>query len=961
MTESKVENPIVSFVQRRLPWIIAAAMFVFFAVTLNFWVTAKSLPVVAKVTGWDWNTTISQPVLYLLTYPFRFLPPDWQPIALNLLSALLAALTLGVLAKSVALLPHNRTREQRQRERDPEGFLSIKTAWVPPVFAALVCGLQLTFWEHATALTGEMLNLLIFAYIIRCLLQIRVDDRPSWVSRLGFLYGLAITNNWAMLGFLPVFAAALVWIVGRKLFSWPWLSRLLGYAGLGLLFYLLIPLVELFSTHTEAGFIQLLRSELGSQKMFLLVSQLRNRAFILSFTSLVPLILIGIRWPSTFGDTSVFGNAMTAVMFRVLHGVFLVVCAFVAFDPAYSPRNLGMGLSFLSFYYMGALALGYFSGYFLLVCGKDPARSRNRPGTGLKFLNRALAGLVLVAVIGVPAGLFSKNWPYMSSRNQNLLHQFAHQSVKQLPDEQAVVLSDNKLQMLLVEAALADSPEGPDHIFLESELMPHKLYHRTMGATHPEIWPKINLTKLEEPIPSPVLISFLARLDQKAPLYYLQPSFGYYFERFYQEPHGSLFRLTPYDEGKVTPPKLSKAEVKANDAFWEQFDFSKGSPLLQSIELDVEGAKKLGRFYSRNLNFLGVRLQRSDHFERAGHYFKLASRLNPENVASHVNLQVNKHLRSGSAQSVKITDKVGNMLGQYRNWEELLRVCGPVDAPNFCFNLGKVLAKRKLHRQAAQQFRRTVDLQPEHMEARFWLAEIYLRNHMPDRVLAVTKEIKELSGSSVRLTRTNRIDLVQLEAWAHFDKKETKTAEKLLKKHYNENPENHQLLSSLAQLYLRSGNTTNALKTIEQQLKSDPKDVQPLLVKSYIFIEQEKYSKALPPLNQALQLEPGNIAGLFNRGLAYFNLEQWENAKEDYTKLLEKTPNNPAAHYRLAEIYYQEQNKTKAVDHYQAFLENTSQSSEKAKTARKRLKELAGYAALPDAARQSQAHPSASP
>ncbi len=68
------------FVERVLPWIVAGAALVIYGLTLNHWVTIASLSTVAKVTGWDWWTpNLQPPVLYLLTYPFRFLPSPWQP------------------------------------------------------------------------------------------------------------------------------------------------------------------------------------------------------------------------------------------------------------------------------------------------------------------------------------------------------------------------------------------------------------------------------------------------------------------------------------------------------------------------------------------------------------------------------------------------------------------------------------------------------------------------------------------------------------------------------------------------------------------------------------------------------------------------------------------------------------------------------------------------------------------
>src|SRR5207244_5605639 len=92
----------------------------------------------------------------------------------------------------------------------------------------LICGLQLTFWENATSANSiqppfgagiEMLDLLLFAYVIRCLLEFRLEQRESWLIRAGFVFGLAMTSNWAMIAFFPLFLAALVWIVGLHFYN----------------------------------------------------------------------------------------------------------------------------------------------------------------------------------------------------------------------------------------------------------------------------------------------------------------------------------------------------------------------------------------------------------------------------------------------------------------------------------------------------------------------------------------------------------------------------------------------------------------------------------------------------------------------------------------------------------------------------------------------------------------------
>src|SRR4051812_34840498 len=105
------------------PWLTIAGALVLYLLTLNHWLTLTSLPVVSQVTGWDWHPgyldwrpNFIAPLFTIVTLPFRLLPVQWQPVGLNALSAVCAALSLGLLARSVRLLPHDRTREQRQRE-----------------------------------------------------------------------------------------------------------------------------------------------------------------------------------------------------------------------------------------------------------------------------------------------------------------------------------------------------------------------------------------------------------------------------------------------------------------------------------------------------------------------------------------------------------------------------------------------------------------------------------------------------------------------------------------------------------------------------------------------------------------------------------------------------------------------------------------------------------------------------
>ena len=193
---------------------------------LNRWVSPLNLDSVARISGWTWQREVLSPILFLVTYPFRWLPATQIPLALNLFSAACAALTLGLLARSVALLPHDRTEAQRKREHSDFSFLTLGSAWLPPVLAVLVCGLQMTFWEHATNYTGEIFDLMLFAFVIRLLLEYRLDEREGRLFLASIVYGAGMANNWAMIGFFPAFVGAIVWIRGLRFFKLQFLRRM---------------------------------------------------------------------------------------------------------------------------------------------------------------------------------------------------------------------------------------------------------------------------------------------------------------------------------------------------------------------------------------------------------------------------------------------------------------------------------------------------------------------------------------------------------------------------------------------------------------------------------------------------------------------------------------------------------------------------------------------------------------
>ncbi|MGA2853778.1 MAG: DUF2723 domain-containing protein, partial [Verrucomicrobiota bacterium] len=366
-------DPRRNFVPRWLPWLLAAGMLLVFWLTLNRGVSLFNLAAVAKTSGWTWQPEVFNPLAFLVTCPLRWLPAPVVPFALNLFSAVCAALVLGLLARSVALLPQDRTDAQRERETSDFSFLTTGSAWLPPLLAVLICGLQLTFWESATNWTGEMLDLLLFAAVIWLLLEYRLDECEWRLYAAAFVFGAGMADDWGMVGFFPLFLAVIVALRGLSFFKLRFLGRMLLCGLAGLSFFLLLPLLAVASHKMPVTFWQLLKFNLvpayGVLHAYLTYGfhpQLYLEQLSLLLAYLMPLFVLSIRWKSSFGDDSRIGMALTGFIFHLIHAVFLAVCVWLLFDPPFSPRHKGFGMLF---YYLIALSGGYYSGYFLLVFG----------------------------------------------------------------------------------------------------------------------------------------------------------------------------------------------------------------------------------------------------------------------------------------------------------------------------------------------------------------------------------------------------------------------------------------------------------------------------------------------------------------------------------------------------------------------------------------------------------------
>ena len=948
-------RPQRSFVRALLPWMVAAVMLLLYLVTLDRVVTTQSVFPLARAAGFEWQASYVQPVSWLVTLPVRWLPAGIQLSALNFIAALCAALSLALLARSVALLPHDRTELQRDKLRGEDSFLDIRLAWVPVVFAVLVCGLQLSFWEQAIINTGEALDLLLFAYCVRCLLEYRVDERSTWLNKMAVVYGVAVTNNFAMIAFFPAALVALLWIKGLRFFRFDFLARmfLLGVAGLSL--YLLLPLIQMNSEIQPTTFWQALKTNLLFQKQYLMGFP-RWRAGWVGLYALLPLLLAGIRWRSGFGDTSAVGSSFTNIFAQILHAGLLVFCLYIAFDPPAGPREFGLGMVFLPCYFLAALSIGYYTGFLLLVFSNADGMSRRRSAVP-PIVNQAVTAVVCAGALFVVGKLAMQNFPKIRAATSPALHDYATALVASLPDKPSIVLSDDQVRLFAVAAVLAR--EGNDkHVLLKTASLSEPGYHIFLRQRYGDRWPKLEVEQGYVGINPQQMVRAFTELSAKHELIYLHPSFGAYFETFHLEPRQHVYALKAYAPNVTEAPLPTAALVAQQSTAWNALAQRPWKSLKATLatlpsepqERAEHGAAFVGAYYSRALNWWGVELQRANRFDEAAKFFDEALALNPDNAAAMINQEANTLWRKEKKRLPSFSKKAEEKLQYYRGIDNLINACGPLDLPEFCMEFAQTFVRGGLYRQAAQMVERALAYAPDDLIYGAARANVELIAGQPDKALANLSRVSARAGTAVPQVQ---IEIERIRAFAQMEKNNFSVAEQGLEAIVKKFPGEDASHNALSQLYvmrsskLRAANDpaagvplTNAIRVIERQMKAQPQNPSARFNHGNLLMSVGDYAGAAADFTELLRLQKDNTAALLNRAICYLLSKKLEEAKRDYRELVSRyTTTDFRVYYGLGEIAYQQQDWTAAKEYFADYLRYAPANSGEAAAVRKKLDE----------------------
>jgi tetratricopeptide (TPR) repeat protein len=945
---------------QRLPCQVAFVAFVVFALTASRGVTMSSLPLAAKVAGWDWLPMASRPLTWLLTLPLHLLPGNWIPFALNIFSAVVAALTLGVLARSVELLPWN----------SPPDAKKIWARKLPVLLACAVCGLEFNFWSDATAATGEMVDLLLLTIPVWCLLEYRAANDPRWVNAAAFAWGLGMAENWVMLVTLPLFVASLIWLRKLRFFKLNFLLRmlLLGLAGFSL--YALLPLVNWLAPHSPWGFFESWGAAWLSTKGiwhtlyygFWQWHRLLAISVLLYF--LVPTLPCLVRLKNESATNQSKVDRFQTWIYRALRVVLLLACLWLTFDPEAGPRavirqQVGAAMPLLTFDYLNALGIAFLAGNLLFASQVPPQRRSRSPLQKFNsLLRRNTTGLLVVVTALMTTGLLVRSLPAILYVNRAPLSGFGQITARSLPSGGGILLGDEAAKLAVVQSVLRTGRAAPRWVTVDVRQLPQVKYRAQLERAFPAGWLTTAETRDLKPEEMILLLNRLANTNR---IFYLQPGAGkIIFERFYPEPLAAVSELKTYSENDFLIPPLTPAQLVEGEKFWDAAWDRELSPVSQPRAQRTRALAKifsrltiaratppsgrlLGWWYSAWLNAWGVTLQNNGKLPEAHRRFEQALQLNTNNYSAILNLEVCTNLMAGVKLGLGGVEQVA---AKFRNTAQLAQVvgaCGPVDEPAVLCLLGRACQQAGWARQALQNYERAHVLAPAALMPALEMIEIFSQRRMDAKVLEIIGQIQRPITNSPDYRAVNlELSLREARSWMRLTN--TAKANGILQSIRQQNPNDATVLEIVFKEYLAFGEITNALQLLESELVRDPNNIAALNNKAALLIQSRRGTEALSVLDRALSLT--NLPAIrLNRAIARLSAGDYQAAEADYLALQNTSVEKFSIEFGLAEIAAQRHDTNAAIQHLELCIASVPSGSQKWNEASRRLEALKNPAA----------------
>jgi tetratricopeptide (TPR) repeat protein len=391
-----------------------------------------------------------------------------------------------------------------------------------------------------------------------------------------------------------------------------------------------------------------------------------------------------------------------------------------------------------------------------------------------------------------------------------------------------------------------------------------------------------------------------------------------------------FYRLFPPDDiifriGEVERPAKNSEDMAAflepEKKISYEILFSRKSEdigkLFFSLEMDAKGwvqrAEKTEDLKVRKICFkkaveldpdsedahiaLGRLFESEEKLKEASAEFEVVVKLNPKNVTVLKALVELYKKRGIKKKLVNIYEKLGD--------------ADPSQADKYYYQ-GGILAEQVISSSSALNlYRKALEVDKNHIDARQKLIKIYEREKQWNRAVANTKVLIELDPKNH--------DLYLYLSDLYLKLKDSKKAAEAAKTAEKLKPGSAAICLQLAQIYEKGKDYKNAVKYYEKSIKYYRKNDGAYNALGLLLEKQGKVKFAIKNYKKAVDLKPRNKVYLMNLADAYEKDGSWTSAVKTYEKIVKIDKKNKTAWEAIASLSYEKlKSKWKAVEAYLA-------------------------------------------
>jgi hypothetical protein len=389
------------------------------------------------------------PVYILLSKAFQFLPVGSLAFRTNLLSALVAVVSVVLIYGILVWLPNS----------------PVYGCWLAGLAAGFSFGLSPVFWSQAVITEVYTLHTALAVLAIFLALY---PSKNAWIDRLcGVALGLALGNHLTSVFFLPPIILARTW-KERLNFEWGSLLRIFTWLGIALSPYIILPIRAMYNPPINWGnpvtlrqFFWLISGEMYQQNLLkITAAEFWGRA-----NAWVTLLLQQIGFPGIV--LALIGLIYYFKPSRLYFITIYVMIVFSLFAMFYHTGDSYVYLlpSFLSFAIWIGIGIG---------CLVQSA----------KLHNLQMAFFVLFACFYL--GWAVSHWSQVDAAHDMRAEQFGLHEMKILP-ERAIVMADGDRAVFTLWYFHFALKQRPDLVILASDMLAMDWYRENMQRTYPQL------------------------------------------------------------------------------------------------------------------------------------------------------------------------------------------------------------------------------------------------------------------------------------------------------------------------------------------------------------------------------------------------------------------------------------------------------------------------------------------